>query len=43
MDVDIQGTYSRQGKEGDSQESEAGGEEPSLPSTRRLVTVADGR
>lgn len=34
-------TYGRQGKEGDSQEGKASSEEPSLPGTRGLITVAN--
>lgn len=34
-------TYSRQSKEGDSQESEAGSEEPPLPGTRGLIAISN--
>lgn len=37
----VRETYGRQGKEGDSQEGKAGSEEPSLPGTRGLITVAN--
>lgn len=33
--------YRRQGKEGDSQQSKASSQEPTLPGTRGLIAVAD--
>lgn len=39
--MSMQESYSRQGEEGDAQEGEAGGEQPSLPGVWGLVAIAD--
>ena len=37
-----EGAYRRQGEEGDAQQSEAGGQQASLPGTGGLVPISDG-